>query len=96
VPLLRLSNCPIGEDQKMKLPYILACYPHFFYLECGLYFACSWYVQHTQRDKVFAWAITEFQSSSQTANAIRQWAKVGAISRSRALSCAYRWTSNIS
>jgi len=26
--------------------------------------------------KVFAWAITEFQSSSRTANAIWQWAKV--------------------
>jgi len=36
--------------------------------------ACA---QHTQRDKVFAWAITEFQSSRQTANAIWQWAKVG-------------------
>jgi len=35
----------------------------FFYLEYGLYFACGLYAQHTQRDKVFAWAITEFQSS---------------------------------
>jgi len=32
-----------------------------FYLEYGLYFACSSYMQHTQRDKVFAWAIIDFQ-----------------------------------
>jgi len=48
-----------------------------FYLEYGLYFTCSLYAQHTQRDKVFAWAITEFQSSSRTASAIWQWAKPG-------------------
>jgi len=47
-----------------------------FYLECGLYFACGLHAQHTQRNKVFAWAITEFQSSSRTANGIWQWAKV--------------------
>ena len=27
-----------------------------FYLEYGLYFSCGLYVQHAQRDKVFAWA----------------------------------------
>jgi len=48
-----------------------------FYLEYGLYFACGLYAQHTQRDKDFAWAITEFQPSSRTANVIWQWAKVG-------------------
>ena len=47
-----------------------------FYMEYGLYFACGLYAQRTQRDKVFAWAVTEFQSSSRTANAIWQWAKV--------------------
>jgi len=27
-----------------------------FYQEYGLYFACGLHAQHTQRDKVFAWA----------------------------------------
>jgi len=42
--------------------------------------ACILPVAHTRNypeGQVVAWAITEFQSSSRTANAIWQWAKVG-------------------
>jgi len=65
------------KSLKQNITVYIRLLAALFYLEYGLFFAWDLYAQHTQRDKVFAWAITEFQSSSRTANAIWQWAKVG-------------------